>query len=46
MMRMTWTTIDDDDDDDTIKIYRAPFLNGSIGALEEIYENKLSTMKN
>ena len=36
----------DDDDDDNIGIYSVPFLNSSIGALEEIYENKLSTMKN
>ena len=37
---------DDDDDDGDIKIYRALFLNCAIGVLQEIYKNKLSTIKN
>ena len=37
---------DNDDDDDGITIYRAPFLNCSIGAFARIYKNKLSTIKN
>ena len=36
---------DDDDDDGNIKIYRAPFLNGSIGKQIIYYEKLLKCQK-